>query len=151
MPVLHRQRRPLQVLVCASTLVLSLTAGATNPDPTKTYQHAHEPIGEVQAIYDGKLSEDLAVTTFRNSDRLFPVRTIKAGGHPFPLPHSGQPIGPVAFDYKGKRYSLDDYIAINRVTGLLVLNGRISQRYAYISSSRSIEERCTGPGNASSI
>ena len=136
MPVLHRpsslvERSALHVLVCASTLALSLTACAATPDPAKPYPHAQEPIGDVQAIYDGRLSEDLAVTTFRNTDRLFPTRTIKAGGHPFPLRRSSQPLGPVAFDYKGKHYSLDDYVAINRVTGLLVLkDGKIvDERY----------------------
>ncbi|UCP11089.1 beta-lactamase family protein [Pseudomonas sp. MM213] len=137
MPMLPRhpsliKRSHLQVVVCVSTLALSLTAWAATPGPTKSYQQpALEPIGEVQAIYDGNLSEDLAVTTFRNTDRLFPVRAIKAGSHPFPLPRSGTPLGPVAFDYKGKRYSLDDYVALNRVTGLLVLkDGKIvTERY----------------------
>ncbi|VVO96008.1 hypothetical protein PS865_02594 [Pseudomonas fluorescens] len=118
--------------MCASTLVLSISAYAANPDATKSKQQpALEPIGEVQAIYDGKLSRELAVTTFRNADRLFPVRTIKAGGHPLPLPRSAQPLGPVAFDYRDKRYSLDDYVALNRVTGLLVLkDGQIvTERY----------------------
>ncbi|WP_448651475.1 serine hydrolase domain-containing protein [Pseudomonas fluorescens] len=136
MPVFPRpssrfERSYLHVLMCASTLALSLSACATRPDAAKPYPHAQEPIGDVQAIYDGNLSEDLAVTTFRNTDRLFPVRTIKAGGRPFPLPRSSQPLGPVAFDFKGKRYSLDDYVATNRVTGLLVLkDGKIvDERY----------------------
>ncbi len=133
MPVLPRPssrlaRHPFRVMMCASTLALSLSACATPP-----YPHAQEPIGDVQAIYDGKLSPELAVTTFRNTDRLFPVRTIKAGGHPFPLPRSSQPLGPVAFDFKGKHYSLDDYVTTNRVTGLLVLkDGKIvDERYAH--------------------
>lgn len=124
-------RGTLGVWACASTLMLSLAACAAVADTSKPYPHAHEPIGDVQAIYDGRLSEDLAVTTFRNTDRLFPVRTIKAAGHPFPLPRSSQPLGPVAFDYKGTRYSLDDYVRLNRVTGLLVLkDGKIAdERY----------------------
>ncbi|MBT1262758.1 beta-lactamase family protein [Pseudomonas sp. VS40] len=133
MPVLPRPssrlaRHPFRAMMCASTLALSLSACATPP-----YPHAQEPIGDVQAIYDGKLSPELAVTTFRNTDRLFPVRTIKAGGRPFPLPRSSQPLGPVAFDFKGKHYSLDDYVTTNRVTGLLVLkDGKIvDERYAH--------------------
>ncbi|NWC98263.1 beta-lactamase family protein [Pseudomonas sp. P7779] len=120
-------RNLLQALTCSSVLAL-LTACAGTSSP---YPHAQEPIGDVQTMYDGKLSEPDAVSTFRNIDRLFPVRTIKAGGHPFPLPHSSQPLGPVAFDYEGKRYSLDDYVALNRVTGLLVIkNGQVvTERY----------------------
>lgn len=74
MPVIPRfKRRALPVLMGAATLALSLSACASPP-----YPHAQEPIGDVQAIYDGKLSPELAVTTFRNTDRLFPVRTIKS-------------------------------------------------------------------------
>ncbi|MBW1246415.1 serine hydrolase domain-containing protein [Pseudomonas tolaasii] len=130
-PLSRFKHHPLHALMCASTLALSLAACATQPDAAKPYPHAQEPIGDVQAIYDGRLSEALAVTTFRNTDRLFPVRTIKAGGHPFPLPRSSQPLAPVAFDFKGKHYTLDDYVATNRVTGLLVLkDGKIvDERY----------------------
>jgi CubicO group peptidase (beta-lactamase class C family) len=136
MPVLldhssRTERRRYQAVTCASALVLSLIACSSNADTTKPYLHAQEPIGDVETMYSGKLSEDMAVTTFRNIDRLFPVRTIKAGGHPFPLPRSSQPLGPVAFDYKGKQYSLDDYVTLNHVTGLLVLkDGKIvTERY----------------------
>ncbi|MGY2372941.1 serine hydrolase domain-containing protein [Pseudomonas sp. SDO524_S393] len=131
MPVFLRHslrggRNAVHLWVGASTLALSLSACAVNPDGPKPYPHAQEPIGDVQAIYDGRLSQELAITTFRNTDRLFPVRTIKAGGHPFPLPRSSQPLAPVSFDYKGTRYSLDDYVATNHVTGLLVLkNGQV--------------------------
>ena len=116
-----------QALAWASAITL-LTACTTH---SPSYPHAQEPIGDVQTMYDGKLSPDAAVNTFRNIDRLFPVRTIQAGGHPFPLPRSSQPLGPVTFDYEGKRYSLDDYVTLNRVTGLLVIkDGQVvTERY----------------------
>ena len=121
------QRAHFQALAWASAIAL-LTACATHSPP---YPHAQEPIGDVQTMYDGKLSPDAAVSTFRNIDRLFPVRTIPAGGHPLPLPRSSQPLGPVTFDYEGKRYSLDDYVTLNRVTGLLVIkDGQVvTERY----------------------
>jgi CubicO group peptidase (beta-lactamase class C family) len=121
------RRAHFQALAWASVIALT-TACATH---APTYPHAQEPIGDVQTMYDGKLSLDAAVSTFRNIDRLFPVRTIQAGGHPFPLPRSSQPLGPVTFDYEGKRYSLDDYVTLNRVTGLLVIkDGQVvTERY----------------------
>nr|WP_193217487.1 serine hydrolase domain-containing protein [Pseudomonas putida] len=125
------ERSKFQLLVCASTLFLSLSSHAGSAESIKPYPHAQEPIGDVQAIYDGRLSEELAVTTFRNTDRLFPVRTIEAGGRPFPLPRSEQALGSVSFGYKGKHYSIDDYVALNHVTGMLVLkDGKIvTERY----------------------
>src|SRR5690606_18143700 len=52
------------------------------------YRHAGEEIGTVEAIYDGHLEPDLAVSTFRNIDRLFPTRTVRAAGEPHELPRS---------------------------------------------------------------
>ena len=121
------QRTHFKVLTWASAITLLSACASHSP----TYPHAQEPIGDVQTMYDGKLSPDAAVSTFRNIDRLFPVRTIPAGGHPFPLPRSSQPLGAVSFDYEGKHYSLDDYVTLNRVTGLLVIkNGQVvTERY----------------------
>jgi hypothetical protein len=39
------------------------------------------------------LTPDLAVNTFRNIDRLFPTRTIKAGGKPSELPKTEKELG----------------------------------------------------------
>ena len=38
----------------------------------RDYPHADESIGTVEDVYDGHLTPDLAVSTFRNIDRLFP-------------------------------------------------------------------------------
>ena len=52
------------------------------------YPHAGEPIGTVEQIYDGHLTPDLAVSTYRNIDRLFPTRTIAAGDSARELPQA---------------------------------------------------------------
>lgn len=95
--------------------------------------HAHEPIGSVRQMYDGALSPELAVNTFRNIGRLFPTRTIAAGRSPHPLPTAATPLTGVSFTSKGRTWTLEDYVRLNRVSGLLVLkNGRIAlERYAY--------------------
>jgi CubicO group peptidase (beta-lactamase class C family) len=85
------------------------------------YPHADEPIGTVEQIYDGALPPDLAVNTFRNIDRLFPTRTVKAGGSPSDLAKSEQELGKVVADVEGEKYDLYDYLALNQVTGLIVL------------------------------
>jgi CubicO group peptidase (beta-lactamase class C family) len=87
----------------------------------ETYPHANEPIGNVEQIYDGALTPDLAVNTFRNIDRLFPTRTIKAGGKPAELPKSEKELGKVIAEIKGEKYDLYDYLALNQVSGLIVL------------------------------
>jgi len=89
--------------------------------------HAGEPIGTVQQVYDGTLLPDVQVNTFRNIDRLFPTRTVRRGGRIHPLPASRTPLGRVPFRSDGKAYDLYDYVALNRVSGLLVIkNGAIA-------------------------
>ncbi len=83
--------------------------------------HEHEPIGAVEAIYGGDLDPDLAVSTFRNIHRLFPTRTVRAGGAPRPLPASELRLGPVEVEVDGKTHDLDDVLALNCVTGMIVL------------------------------
>ena len=95
--------------------------------------HAADSIGTVRAMYNGALSQALAVTTFRNIDRLFPTRTVAHGPTPHLLSIATTPLADVHFSSKGVAYSLDTYVSANRVSGLLVLkNGRIAlERYAF--------------------
>ena len=97
------------------------------------YPHAAEPIGTVRQIYDGALSPELAVHTFRNIDRLFPTRRIPASSNPLPLPSAAMPLGDVQFSDRGTVHHLQDYLELNRVAGLLVLDhGRIAlERYRF--------------------
>ncbi len=101
-------------------------AGAQSGNP-----HAGEPIGTAQQIYDGALAPNVEVNTFRNADRLFPTRTVARGSKVYPLP-PGRPLHEVRFVVAGNTYDLQDYMAWNRVTGLLVIkDGRIAlERYA---------------------
>ena len=82
---------------------------------------AQEPIGSVRQMYDGALTPDLAVSTFRHIDRLFPSRTIRHGDTILPLPPSPRPITQLKFVSRAKNWDLNDYLAVNRVAGVLAL------------------------------
>jgi CubicO group peptidase (beta-lactamase class C family) len=83
-------------------------------------------IGAIRQVYDGTLTSDIQVDTFRNIERMFPVRTVRRGATVLALPASDEPLTRVQFRSAGKSYDLIDYMALNRVTGLLVLkNGKI--------------------------
>lgn len=123
--------------VIALAFVVSCTTTPNHgsaPDTPAPYvnPHAQDAIGSVRQMYDGALTPELAVTTFRNIDRLFPTRTIAHGSTPYSLPAAGTPLGDVAFVSRGTRYTLDEYLRLNRVSGLLVLkHGRVAlERYA---------------------
>jgi CubicO group peptidase (beta-lactamase class C family) len=78
-------------------------------------------------MYDGTLTPDLAVNTFRHIERLFPTRTIAHGTTVSPLLPADRPLTHLEFVSRGRHWDLDDYLAVNRVSGLLVLkNGRVA-------------------------
>jgi CubicO group peptidase (beta-lactamase class C family) len=86
-----------------------------------------ETIGTVTEVYDGTLTSDIQVRTFRHIDRLFPVRVVKHGPHVLALLPAAKHLPRFEFTSGGKRYDLIDYMALNRVTALLVLkDGKIA-------------------------
>ena len=86
-----------------------------------------ETIGTVTQVYDGTLTSDIQVSTFRHIDRLFPVHVVKHGPHVLALPRAPKPLTDMEFSSAGKSYDLIDYMALNRVTALLVLkDGKIA-------------------------
>ncbi|WP_434568829.1 serine hydrolase domain-containing protein [Pseudomonas sp. Z3-8] len=112
--------RPL--LLSLGLLAAGITAGAWAED----YPHAQEPIGTVEQIYDGAMLPDLAVSTYRNIDRLFPTHRIKAGDHPYALPKSDKQLPNVRFTVGDKKYDLYDFVALDSITAMLVLkDGKI--------------------------
>ena len=118
-------------LVIASTRLIAQQSPAAGG--TDRYPHAAEPIGTVRQIYDGALSPELAVHTFRNIDRLFPTRRIPRSPQPLLLPSAAAPLTDVRFTDRGTTHDLQDYLELNRVAGLLVLDhGRIAlERYRF--------------------
>lgn len=98
---------------------LYLTGGAA---VAQVGSHANEPIGTVEQIYDGKLTPDVAINTYRNIDRLFPTRVIKAGETPSELPEAKLPLETmIKHEQGGKTYDLYDFLYMNNVTGFLVM------------------------------
>lgn len=97
------------------------------------YPHAMEPIGKVREIYDGVLTPEMAVNTFRNIDRLFPTNRVAKSAKPFPLPVAAKPLTSLNFDDRGRQISLDQYLELNQVAGLLILkDGKIQlEKYRY--------------------
>lgn len=125
-------RIPRVPIVPRVLLALALLPGGVLAQDSG-YPHASEPIGSVREIYDGTLSPEMAVHTFRNIDRLFPSRRIPRSTHPRPLPVADRPLGPITITDRGKTYGLDDFMRLNRVAAILVLeNGQIElERYGF--------------------
>lgn len=104
--------------------VMASLAGCASAPPA--YPFAQQPIGTAEQVYAGTLSPDLAVNTYRNIDRLFPSRLIKASRAPRELPHADTPLTDLTFSYQGRAYSLAQFLALDSITGLLILrDGKI--------------------------
>lgn len=111
------ERRKRWCVLGVLPICLLLSNGAIGAE----YRHAEEPIGDVEDVYSGHLTPDMAVNTFRNIDRLFPSRTIVAGESPRPLPTSDASLEGLSVESDDKTYDLYDYLALNSVAGLLVM------------------------------
>ncbi|MCQ0971609.1 beta-lactamase family protein [Paracoccus sp. TK19116] len=110
-----------------SIIALSLALAAGPAFAQEGYRHAEEEIGTVEQIYDGDLLPDLAVSTFRNIDRLFPTRTVPASDNPHPLEPAATPMGDVTAEANDQTYEIDDFVALDSVTGLIVLkDGKVA-------------------------
>ena len=120
-PATIRPRAALAFVALAIAAGASATPGVPPP----------EPIASVRQVYDGTLTPDLAVSTFRHIDRLFPSSRIEPSTHPRPLPPAARPLGEVRFRSKGRSWDLFDYLAVNRVAGLLVLKDGAIARELY--------------------
>ncbi len=88
------------------------------------------PIGTIREIYDGVLLPDIQARTFRSIDRLFPTREVPTGASVRALP-LGDPMENFSFHSKGGRHDLFDYLALNRVSGLLVLKDGVIRFQTY--------------------
>jgi CubicO group peptidase (beta-lactamase class C family) len=84
------------------------------------FARAQQPAGARQ-VFDGAMLPGVEVVTFENSDTLFPVRRVLRKGAVSPLPPAAAQLKNVAFESRGTPYDLFDYLADNRVAGLLVL------------------------------
>ena len=72
-------------------------------------------------VFDGKMLPAVEVATFEHSDTLFAVNKVLRKGPVRPLPAAPAKLKEIHFTSDGHEYDLFDYLAYNRVAGLLVL------------------------------
>jgi CubicO group peptidase (beta-lactamase class C family) len=95
--------------------------------PGNAQEKAKEKIGDVRALYDGKLFPDVQVNTFQHIDQLFPSRKIARGNSLYPLPRSSSPLTDLEFTSGNRKHDLFEFLSLNRVAGLLVIkDGKIA-------------------------
>lgn len=88
---------------------------------------ATDDLANLRQMYDGTMLPGVEVNTFSHSDQLQPVRVVHRGKSTRPLPKRTQPFPSIHFVFQGHHFDLYDYLANNRVAGILVLkNGEIA-------------------------
>jgi CubicO group peptidase (beta-lactamase class C family) len=63
---------------------------------------------------------------FKNMEDIFPTRLIRKSKNPYSLTYEPRSLDGLTYKYKGKKYSLEDYIQAFKVAGLIVIrDGKI--------------------------
>jgi CubicO group peptidase (beta-lactamase class C family) len=120
-----------RVMILAPLLALlaqSFSAQAA-PDEQLLGKPAGYPIGtRATWFYD----ERVRVGSFSHLDDILPHNTLQKSVTPLPLPKATDAAA-IGYRFEGKEYSLDDFLARQRVTGIMLIrNGEvITERYQY--------------------
>lgn len=84
-------------------------------------------IASLPEFFSGKMRPQKAVNTFMNTDRLFPIKPVPNGKQFTPLKYVDEPFPDIHFESNGRMCDLDDYLAVNRVAGLLIMkDGKVA-------------------------
>ena len=95
------------------------------------------------------MDETVRVGSFSNLDRLLPHHTLKKADMPSPLPKAASEPA-LHYEFQGRRLSIDDYLAHQRTTGLMIIkDGQVLvERYQY---ERTPQQRMLSNSMAKSI
>ena len=121
------------VAFCALLAAGPVVADAPFVDPADDAKHFGPPD---QILF---WTPQQKVAGFRNSDRLFWTRPVRAGGSMLELPYAKQDIGAVKISLDGVSITVDEYFERKNVAGLLVIkDGKIVyERYGLGNSAES--------------
>lgn len=78
-------------------------------------------VADIRQVLDGRMTPDVEVNTFEQSQRLYPFKTVRRGASVRALARAERPLGALAFQSNGRSHDLFDYLADDRIAGLLIL------------------------------
>lgn len=138
--------RRAMILAPLLALVLRFFPAQAAPDEELLGKSAGYPLGTPQTWF---LDERVRVGSFSHLDEIFPHNTLQKSATPLALPKAAG-ANEISYRFEEKEYSLDDFLAHQRVTGfLLIRNGEvIAERYQY---DRRAQDRFVSHSMAKSI
>ncbi len=89
-------------------------------------QATGQELAGARQVFDGTMLPSVEAATFSHSDTLFPVNVVPRGGPVRGFDKSSRTLSNVHFKADGQDFDLFDYLADDRVAGLLILkNGKV--------------------------
>ena len=121
--------RRLMILAPLLALLVHPFPTQAAPDEELLGKSAGYPLGTRENWF---FDERVRVGSFSHLDELLPYNTLKKATTPRPLPKAAE-APDIGYRFEDKDYSLDDFLAHQRVTGfMLIRNGEvIAERYQY--------------------
>jgi hypothetical protein len=119
--------QPRHILLSCALLVALAPPAVAAPDEDLLGKAAGYPVGtRTNWFYD----ESVRVGSFSNADRILPHYTLAKSATPLRLPKTAA-APKIEYRFENQNYSLDDFLARQRVTGfLLIKDGEIlAERY----------------------
>jgi len=80
-----------------------------------------QELAGARQVFDGRMLPKVEVATFEHSETIFPVKVVEHRGPVRPLPVAVKSLKNISFESGGNSFDLFDYLAYNRVAGLLIL------------------------------
>ena len=80
-----------------------------------------QELAGARQVFDGKMLPKVELATFEHSETIFPVKVVEHKGPIRPLPAAAKSLKNISFESGGNSFDLFDYLAYNRVAGLLIL------------------------------
>ena len=118
LPVQDIQRKSRSIFVSSLVGVL---LGALSAASVLAQRAAEPQLAGARQVFDGTMLPGVEVATFSHSDTLFPVNVVPRGGPVRDFEKSPLTLGKIRFRTDGGEFDLYDYLADNRVAGLLIL------------------------------
>jgi CubicO group peptidase (beta-lactamase class C family) len=121
--------QPSRILMVCAALAALISPACAAPDEDLLGKAAGYPIGTRQNWF---FSEAVRVGSFSNLDKLLPHYTLEKAASPLPLPAAASELK-IEYEFDNHTLTLDDFLARQRITGLLVIkDGAILlERYQY--------------------
>lgn len=82
---------------------------------------SYPQVADFRTFLSGNMRPGVAVHSFSHSDQMFPSREVRRGGPVRVLAARPQPFPDLRFEQEGRTFDLNDFLATNRVAGMLVL------------------------------